>query len=106
MATTVSLPSRFYAGVLPTAETAVWTTPAAETDVITSITVQNLTSSAQTFNVKIAEVYLAYKLSVPPQTFLTLDVKQVMNVSEIIKVTGSTASSLSMFISGVKVTTS
>jgi hypothetical protein len=43
MPTTVSLPARFYAGILNNTETGVWTVPAAETDVITSITVQNLT---------------------------------------------------------------
>jgi hypothetical protein len=106
MATTVSLPARFYAGSVPVVETAVWTVPAAETDVITSITVMNNTLNARTFNVKLAEVFLAYNLSIPPQTFMTLDIKQVINTAEIIKVTADAASSLTMFISGVKITTS
>lgn len=106
MPTTVSLPARFYAGTMPGSETAVYTVPAAETDVITSITVQNITAAAQTFNVKLAETFLAYQLSVPPATFLTLDIKQVMNTGEIIKVQAGAASACTMFISGVKITTS
>ena len=68
MPTTVSLPARFYAGTLTNAEVGVWTVPAAETDVITSITVQNITLVAQTFDVKMAGTFLAYQLSLPPQT--------------------------------------
>lgn len=106
MPTTVSLPARFFAGVLNNTETGVWTVPAAETDVITSITVQNLTLVAQTFNVKVAGVFLAYNLSLPPQTFMTLDIKQVINTAETIAVTASNAAAVSMFISGVKITSS
>lgn len=106
MPTTVSLPARFFAGVLNNTETGVWTVPAAETDVLTSITVQNLTLVAQTFNVKVAGVFLAYNLSLPPQTFMTLDIKQVMNTAETIAVTASNNAAVSMFISGVKITTS
>lgn len=106
MPTTISLPARFYAGTLPTIETGVWTVPAAETDVITSITVQNITLVAQTFNVKMAGVFLAFQLSLPPQTFLTLDIKQVLNTAETIAVTASNAAAVTMFISGVKITTS
>lgn len=106
MPTTVSLPARFYAGVVPNVETGVWTVPAAETDVITSITVQNLTLVAQTFNVKMAGVFLAYQLSLPPQTFMTLDIKQVLNTAETIAVQASNAAAVSMFVSGVKITSS
>jgi uncharacterized membrane protein len=106
MATTVSLPARFYAGILNNTETGVWTVPAAETDVVTSITAQNLTLVAQTFNVKMAGVFLAYQISLPPQTFMTLDIKQVLNTAESIQVTASNNAAVSMFISGVKITSS
>jgi len=94
MPTTVSLPARFYAGTLTNVETGVWTVPAAETDVITSITVQNIGT------------FLAYQLSLPPQTFMTLDIKQVLNTAESILVTASNNNSVTMFISGVKITSS
>ena len=103
---TVGLPARFYAGVLTNSETGVLTVPAADTDVVTSITVQNLTLVAQTFNVKMADVFLAYNLSLPPQTFMTLDIKQVLNTAETIAVTASNNAAVSMFISGVKITSS
>ena len=104
MPTTVSLPARFYAGTLTNAEVGVWTVPAAETDVITSITVQNITLAAQTFDVKMAGTFLAYQLSLPPQTFMTLDIKQVLNTAENIQISASAADSVSVFISGVKIT--
>jgi len=106
MPTTVSLPARFYAGTLTTSEVGVWTVPAAETDVITSITAMNITQVAQTFDVKMAGTFLAYQLSLPPQTFMTLDIKQVLNTAESILVKASNGSAVSMFISGVKITSS
>jgi hypothetical protein len=106
MPTTVSLPARFYAGTLTNAETGVWTVPAAETDVITSITAMNITTQAQTFNVKMAGVFLAYQVSLPPQTFMTLDIKQVLNTAESILLTAGNNNAVTMFISGVKITTS
>ena len=106
MPTTVSLPARFYAGTLTNAEVGVWTVPAAETDVITSITAMNITQVAQTFDVKMAGTFLAYQLSLPPQTFMTLDIKQVLNTAESILVKASAGSAVTMFISGVKITSS
>jgi hypothetical protein len=106
MPTTVSLPARFYAGTLTNAEVGVWTVPAAETDVITSITAMNITQVAQTFDVKMAGTFLAYQLSLPPQTFMTLDIKQVINTAESILVKASNNSAVTMFISGVKITSS
>ena len=106
MPTTVSLPARFYAGTLTNAEVGVWTVPAAETDVITSITAMNITQVAQTFDVKMAGTFLAYQLSLPPQTFMTLDIKQVINTAETILVKASNNSAVTMFISGVKITSS
>jgi hypothetical protein len=106
MPTTVSLPARFFAGVLNNSETGVWTVPAAETDVVTSITAQNLTQVAQTFSVRMAGVFLAQNLSLPPATFMTLDIKQVLNTAETIAVTAGNGAAVSMFISGVKITTS
>jgi len=104
--TVTSTPSRFYAGTLSASATSVYTTPSAETDVLTSITAMNITLIAQTFTVQIAGTYLAYQLSIPPQTFMTLDIKQVMNTGESISLSASNASAVTMFISGVKVTTS
>ena len=106
MPTTVSLPARFYAGTLTNAEVGVWTVPAAETDVVTSITAMNITQVAQTFDVKMAGTFLAYLLSLPPQTFMTLDIKQVLNTAESILVKASNGSAVTMFISGVKITSS
>jgi hypothetical protein len=54
----------------------------------------------------VAGVFLAYNLSLPPQTFMTLDIKQVINTAETIAVTASNNAAVSMFISGVKITTS
>ena len=106
MATITSLPQRFYAGPLPLASTAVYTTPSAETDVLTSISVMNITSAAQTFTIQIAGTYLAYQLSIPPQSLTVLDAKLVMNTGDVINLAASAANAVTMFISGVKVTSS
>jgi hypothetical protein len=106
MATITSTPARFYAGTLPAVATSYWTTPSAETDVLTSINAMNLTTIAQTFTVQVAGTYLAYQLSIPPQSITVLDVKVVMNTGESISLAASNASAVTMFISGVKVTSS
>jgi hypothetical protein len=53
-----------------------------------------------------AGTFLAYQLSLPPQTFMTLDIKQVLNTAESILVTASNNNAVTMFISGVKITSS
>ena len=101
---TVGLPSRFYADTLPASETSVYTTPAAQTDVITSITFDNLTDATKTVTMRMAGEFFVKSLDVPPRAIIVLDVKQVLNTAENIQISASAADSISAFISGVKIT--
>ena len=100
---TVSLPNRFYAGTLAASETAVYTTPAAQIDVITSVTFANLTNATATVTMKMAAQFLVKALDVPPRAVIVLDFKQVLNTAENIQLTASAADTISSFISGVKI---
>lgn len=101
---TVSLPSRFYADTLPASETSVYTTPAAQIDVITSLTFDNLTDSTKTVTMRMAGKFFVKSLDIPPRAIIVLDVKQVLNTAENIQISASAADSVSVFISGVKIT--
>lgn len=100
---TVSLPNRFYAGTLAASETTVYTTPAAQIDVITSVTFGNLTDATRTVTLKLADQFLAKSLDIPPRAVIVLDFRQVLNTAENIKINADSASSVSAFISGVKI---
>lgn len=100
---TVSLPNRFFAGTLTAAETSVYTTPAAQIDVITSVTFSNLTDATRTVTMKMAGQFLIKTLDVPPRAVIVLDFKQVLNTAENIQLNADQATSISAFISGVKI---
>ena len=101
---TVSLPNRFYANTLLASEESVMTTPAATIDVITSITFDNLTDSTKTVTMRMAGKFFVKNLDIPPRAVIVLDVKQVLNTAENIQISASAADSVSVFISGVKIT--
>lgn len=100
---TVSLPNRFYADTVPASETAVYTTPAAQIDVITSLTFANLTNATRTVTMKMAGEFFVKSLDVPPRAIIVLDVKQALNTAENIQINADQADSISAFISGVKI---
>ena len=100
---TVSLPNRFFAGTLAASETSVYTTPAAQIDVITSVTFSNLTDATRTVTMKMAGQFLIKTLDVPPRAVIVLDFKQVLNTAENIQLNSDQATSISAFISGVKI---
>lgn len=100
---TVVTPQRFYASVATTTESTVYTVPAAQIDVITSMSFNNLTDVAHQVSVKLAGVFFAKNLDVPPRSLIALDFKQVINTTETITVQSDAADAISVFISGVKV---
>ena len=100
---TVSLPNRFYAGTLAASETTVYTTPAAQIDVITSVTFANLTDATRTVTMKLADQFMCKSLDVPPRAVIVLDFRQVLNTAENIKISADQATAISAFISGVKI---
>lgn len=101
---TVSLPSRFYAGS-PTASLAtIYTCPAGESDVVTSVTVSNNTDVAQQATMTIAGVPFYTNLDMSPRALVVLDFKQVINAGESIQLKTGNTGTCSVFISGVKIT--
>lgn len=101
---TISLPARLYSGVVPNTSTQIWTCPAGETDVITSVTVANLTNVATQCTLTFAGTDFFKNLDLAPRQITVLDFKQVLNAGDAISVSATTASAVSLFISGVKVT--
>jgi hypothetical protein len=101
---TVSLPARFAAGTATTTETTVLTVPGGETDVVTSVTFDNITDSANQVTLKMAGINFAKNLDLAPRSLTVLDFKQVLNTAETITVQASVNSGVTYFISGVKIT--
>lgn len=101
---TISLPARLYSGVVPNTSTQIWTTPAGETDVITSVTLANLTDVAKQCTLSFAGTEFFKNLDLAPRQITVLDFKQVLNAGDSINVSATSANAVSLFISGVKVT--
>ena len=102
---TISLPARLYSGVVPNTATQIWTCPAGETDVITSITLCNTTDVAQQASAKFAGIFFFKNIDLAPRQITVIDVKQVLNAGDAIILSAGNATSVTAFISGVKITT-
>jgi len=100
----VSLPTRYFAGNLSDTETQIFTVQAGETDVITSMTLCNLTDAAQTATVKMANVEFIKDIDLAPRQVMVFDFKQVLTAGEAIVVSSATNDAVSLFFSGVQIT--
>lgn len=100
----VSLPARFAAGTATTSEVTVLTVPGGETDIVTSVTFDNITDAANQVTLKMAGVNFAKNLDLAPRSLVVLDFKQVLNTAETITVQASVNNGVTYFISGVKIT--
>lgn len=100
----VSLPARFGAGTATTSEVTVLTVPGGETDIVTSVTFDNITDVANQVTLKMAGVNFAKNLDLPPRSLTVLDFKQVLNTAETITIQASVNNGVTFFISGVKIT--
>lgn len=100
----ISLPARLFSGSLTTTEQQVYTVPAGETDVVTSITLCNVTDAAQQASAKLGGIFFFKNIDLAPRQITVLDVKQVLNAGDSIVVSSSNADSVTAFVSGVKIT--
>jgi hypothetical protein len=100
---TVSLPARFAAGTATTSEVTILTVPGGESDIITSVTFDNITDAANQVTLKMAGVNFAKNLDLAPRSLVVLDFKQVLNTAETITVQASVNNGVTYFVSGVKV---
>jgi hypothetical protein len=101
----ISLPARLFGGLVTATEAQVYTVPAGETDVITSITLSNVTDVAQQASAKFAGIFFFKNIDLAPRQITVIDVKQVLNAGDAIILSAGNASSVTAFISGVKITT-
>ena len=101
----ISLPARIFGGTVPVTESQVYTVPAGETDVITSITLCNTTDVAQQASAKFAGSFFFKNIDLAPRQITVIDVKQVLNAGDAIILNAGLANAVNIFISGVKITT-
>jgi hypothetical protein len=101
---TISLPARLFGGNVTATEAQVYTVPAGETDVITSITLSNVTDVAQQTSCKFAGIFFYKNIDLAPRQITVIDVKQVLNAGDSVILSAGNASAVTAFISGVKIT--
>lgn len=85
-----------------TSSSTVYTVPADTTTLINNILIANLTASAQTYNLAFNDVNSAIGVSVPANDTAVLDIKQVLNATQTVKVFASSAS-VAFHISGLEI---
>jgi hypothetical protein len=101
---TISLPAKIFAGTVPTTESQVYTVPAGQTDVVTSVTLCNITDVAQEASVKLAGVYFFKDIDLAPRQITVLDFKQVLDAGDSVLIQAGNPNAVNMFMSGVKIT--
>lgn len=87
-----------------TATTTLYTVPASTTAVVTNIVVANKTATAATFTLDLDTFYVAFQVSIPANSIVTFDMKQVLATTKLIRGGSGTASALDVHISGVLIT--
>jgi hypothetical protein len=100
MATTTKALYRGAASLTTT--TTLYTVPSATTAVVTNIVVTNTSGSAQTFTLTLDGIDLATTVAISANAIVTLDIKQVLAATKIIK-GGASATSVNFHISGVEI---
>ncbi|WJN62800.1 hypothetical protein [Streptomyces phage phiScoe2] len=95
-------PKSFYRGSPTTTLTTVYTVPTKATAIVTNIVITNTTSGSLTAQIRLGGQMIVPNTAVPATGFLTLDITQVMAEGDTLQVQSS-ATGMSMFISGVEV---
>lgn len=101
---TISLPAKLFAGLVTTTESQIYTVPAGETDIVTSVTLCNITNTAQQASIKFGGVYFFKDIDLAPRQITVLDFKQVLDAGDSVQVQSGNNNAVTLFISGVKVT--
>ena len=100
MATTTK--ALFRGAATTTLTTTLYTVPSATTAVVTNIIVTNPAASAATFDLSLNGVKLADTVAIAADTIFALDLKQVINATQIIQ-GGASATTVNFHISGVEI---
>jgi hypothetical protein len=98
--TTTSI--QMFNGSASTSNTTLYTVPSATTSIVTEIIAANTSGSSQTFTVNLNEKAVAPSTAIPANSTVVIDLKQVLNTTQIISGSAS-ATSVNLFISGVEI---
>ena len=97
----VNSPVKLARAAFATSSATLYTTPASTTTIVTSIVICNSAASAGTYTLVLDSVDLAKDVAIAANTSQILDVKQVLNATQLI--TGlASAVTISYHISGVE----
>jgi hypothetical protein len=92
----------FRGAATTTTTTTLYTVPSSTTAVVTNILVANTASTAGTFTLSMDGVSIATAVSVAANSVTTIDLKQVLETTKIIR-GGASATSITFHISGVEI---
>ncbi|MFD7677539.1 hypothetical protein [Streptomyces sp. NPDC060187] len=96
-------PKRLSRGSTTTTLTSIYTVPSNTTTIVTNIVVANSGTSAATVLLQLNGLAIIPNTPLPGNGIFTLDISQVMDAGDTVKIQGSTTT-CSYFISGVEVT--
>jgi hypothetical protein len=96
-------PTRLSRGSTTTTLTTVYTVPSNTTTIVTNIVVANSGTTAATILLQLNGLAIIPNIPLPGNGIFTLDISQVMDAGDTVKIQGSTTT-CSYFISGVEVT--
>jgi len=92
----------FRGAATTTLTTTLYTVPSATTAVVTNIVVTNTATSSATFDLALAGVKIADTTSIPADSIVVIDLKQVIATTETIQ-GGASATTVNFHISGVEI---
>jgi hypothetical protein len=92
----------FRGAATTTLTTTLYTVPSLTTTVVSNIVVTNTATSAATFDLALAGVKLADTTTIPADTIVVIDLKQVIATTETIQ-GGASATTVNFHISGVEI---
>jgi hypothetical protein len=92
----------FRGAATTTTTTTLYTVPSETTTVVTNIIVANTASSAGTFTISLNGILLADAVNVGAKDSVVLDIKQVLNATQILA-GGASATTINFHIGGVEI---
>jgi uncharacterized membrane protein (DUF2068 family) len=91
-----------FRGAAPTSNTTLYTVPSGTTTLVNSLVVVNTASAVATFDMSFDSIQIANDVSVPANDSLILELKQVLEASDVLAGLAS-ASTVNFHISGLEI---
>ena len=91
-----------FRGAAPTSSTTLYTVPPGTTTLVSSLVVVNTASAVATFDMSFDSIQIANDVSVPANDSLILELKQVLEASDVLAGLAS-ASTVNFHISGLEI---